>query len=182
MIAIARTVGVGYALLRYKTMRTFRRWASEGAEVSTSVSVEGLECTRVTVQLPSNSFGVDEVTLLEASADTQEVLVDKALDLDASGAEGDPYGVVSWPASRTVASRLLQFDASELRNWTVLELGSGTGLVSLTAALAGAPRVIASDFNPFALKMLEAAAPLQRTRIPHGVLSTLVFGVNKKTG
>ncbi|KAL7465883.1 hypothetical protein ACHAXS_006191 [Conticribra weissflogii] len=60
-----------------------------------------------------------------------------------------------WPSSRT-ASFILesQLDPS----WHVCELGCGPGLPSLTAAKIGAKRVIATDVDELALKMVRAAA------------------------
>ena len=60
-----------------------------------------------------------------------------------------------WPSSRT-ASKIIEryMDPS----WTVCELGCGPGLPSLTAARAGARRVIATDVDGVALGMVRAAA------------------------
>ena len=130
-----------------------------------SIRVDGLEYERVVVNLPSNVYGIQEVTILEASAASQDVMVERALDLEAKGADGDPYGVVAWPAAKTVAVRLLQLSAADMRQWSVLELGAGTGLVSLTAALCGSPRVIATDFNPARLKLIQEAAKMQSATV-----------------
>jgi len=42
----------------------------------------------------------------------------------------------------------------------VVEIGSGTGLVSLAAVAAGAPRVVATDFNALTLDLLNGAVDL----------------------
>jgi predicted nicotinamide N-methyase len=106
---------------------------------------------------------------LEATAESQEVLVDMALALDEGEVNadqklksGDPYGAVLWPAASAVANHLLDFsDRSSsdlpLLGLTVLELGAGTGLVSIAASLGGASSVLATDYEPVPLKLLDYA-------------------------
>ena len=163
MFAVVRCVAFGYGVIRFKTLRSMRRMAASSP--GESISVDGLEYERVVVNLPSNVYGIQEVTILEASAASQDAMVERALDLEAKGADGDPYGVVAWPAAKTVAVRLLQLSAADMRRWSVLELGAGTGLVSLTAALCGSPRVIATDFNPACLKLIQEAAKMQSVTV-----------------
>jgi len=79
---------------------------------------------------------------------------------------GDPYGAVLWPSSVSVAKYLSLLkngaddteDKSLLKDSTVLEIGAGTGLVSITAALGGAKCVIATDYEPIPLTLLRYAA------------------------
>ena len=169
MLSLVRGLGLGYGLLRTKIARSVKRHVA--------VIVDGLECVPVTIDFHDNAFSIRSVTILEASAESQEVLVERALELEATGADGDPYGSVLWPAAKTVCARLLSMDAEELRKMTVLELGTGTGAVSLVAALCGAKTVLATDFNPFALKALERAAEMQKPAIPKDVISTRTFDV-----
>ena len=84
--------------------------------------------------------------LLEADTRVQAALVDAALASDdsAGSAVDDPYGVVLWPAAQVVASALASID---LAGKSVVELGCGTGLVSLTAAACGATSVLATDYR-----------------------------------
>lgn len=144
-------------------------------------AVNGIKC--VEVKIPLNSTIVPLVTVLEATASSQEDLVNMALtmddeddesnEIDSNGLEtklslnvGDPYGAVLWPAASAISNHLLeQFPSdpskdgnSPLHGLTILELGAGTGLVSLTAAMAGASRVIATDYEPIPLTLLEYAA------------------------
>ena len=71
---------------------------------------------------------------------------------------GDPYGAVLWPASLTVASHLLEED-DLVRGKRMLELGAGTGLVSIAAALQGkAQSILATDYEQIPLQLLEYAA------------------------
>ena len=65
-----------------------------------------------------------------------------------------------WPAARAAASFIEQnlptkYSANHM---TVCELGCGPGLPSLAAAAAGASKVIASDLEPLALELVDAAA------------------------
>ena len=60
---------------------------------------------------------------------------------------GDDLGLKTWAASYLLAKRLSTFDSlstSSFRNFKVLELGSGTGLVGLAMAALGA-HVVLSD-------------------------------------
>lgn len=115
------------------------------------------------------------VRILEATSHSQEELVDRALNCSQGDVQEDPYGAVLWPAATTVSNRLCELD---LAGKVVLELGAGTGLVSLVAACRGAARVIASDFNPLTLQVLARTAALQDVGVlPLGVLETRVLDV-----
>ncbi|KAL3910964.1 MAG: hypothetical protein SGARI_001872 [Bacillariaceae sp.] len=127
--------------------------------------VEDVACREVQNELPV----VGTVTVLEATADAQEELVDEVLLLEderdestteARIKEGDPYGSVLWPAAWAVANFLLTTPEirDTLSSTSVLELGTGTGLVSVTLAMAGTQRVAATDYEPLALKLTEYAA------------------------
>jgi predicted nicotinamide N-methyase len=63
-----------------------------------------------------------------------------------------------WPSARVAAQALQIHMRPHLR---VCELGCGPGLPSLTAAQLGAPRVVATDLDPFALQLVEAASQAQ---------------------
>ena len=58
---------------------------------------------------------------------------------------------VFWEPDDTSSMRDWLKDTDRLKNATVLEIGCGTGLVSITAALQGARSVVASDINPAAV-------------------------------
>ena len=111
-------------------------------------SVEGVKCIQVKSTLPD----VGEISILEATADAQEDLVNLALDeaptdMSLSLSHADPYGAVLWPAATAVARTILLEKHKWLENKVVCELGAGTGLVSLAAAAGGARKVIATDYE-----------------------------------
>ena len=132
--------------------------------------VDGVSCREVSIEVG----GVGPITILEATAESQEVLVDAALALDEDEVteggpsvkleKGDPYGSVLWPAASAVANHLLATgttctkDDKSIGQQTLLELGTGTGLVALAAARAGYGRVIATDYETVPLQLLQYSA------------------------
>lgn len=159
--------------------RRNRNWsvlfvANDGVSASSSTSimtafhtVQGVICREVTNELPV----IGTVVVLEATADAQEELVDECLELEEEKnegdgtqkmriAEGDPYGAVLWPAAWAVSNYLLSEPdlRDNLSSLSILELGTGTGLVSIAAAMGGAKRVLATDYEPLALELTRYAA------------------------
>ena len=129
--------------------------------------VNDIVCVEIPMEIPT----IGSVVVLEATAEAQEHLVNLALEEEeedknhptinsAKLKAGDPYGAVLWPAAYAVAAHILNNDLykSSLSNTTVLELGAGTGLVSLALSLAGAKKVIATDYEAIPLQLLEYAA------------------------
>jgi predicted nicotinamide N-methyase len=115
--------------------------------------VDGIECVEVTIDIPL----VGPITILEATVESQEDLVN--MSLEDSGTQlnaGDPYGTVLWPAASAVAAYMLKNNL--VRDSSVLELGSGTGLVSIAASLGGASHVLATDYESVPLRLLEYAS------------------------
>jgi predicted nicotinamide N-methyase len=70
-----------------------------------------------------------------------------------------PFWGVAWPGGQALARYLLDH-AATIAGRTVLDFGSGSGLVAIAAARAGAARVIACETDPFgqAAIALNAAA------------------------
>jgi predicted nicotinamide N-methyase len=68
---------------------------------------------------------------------------------DAGGTGTDPpFWAAAWPGGQALARAVL--DAPSLvAGRTVLDLGSGSGLVAIAAALAGAAEVVASEVDPY---------------------------------
>jgi predicted nicotinamide N-methyase len=59
-----------------------------------------------------------------------------------------PFWAAAWPGGQALARYVL--DSPEVvAGRTVLDLGAGSGLVGIAAAVAGAARVIASDVDPY---------------------------------
>ena len=96
------------------------------------------------------------------------------------GVEEDPYGSVLWPSAKTVSLRLLNPEF-ELKGKTVLELGTGTGLCSMVAAMGGAKKVLATDYNLFALALLDKACSLQSNLLPPNIIETAFFDVKDES-
>lgn len=65
-----------------------------------------------------------------------------------------------WPAAWAVSNYLLSEPdlRDNLSSLSILELGTGTGLVSLATAMGGAKRVLATDYEPLALELTRYAA------------------------
>ena len=122
-----------------------------------------------------------QVTILEGDLETQGKLVSIALDdsVPHHAPDADPYGAVLWPAAMPVAEIVVGLiqDGSVGR---VFELGCGTGLVSLAATVAGASNVIATDYNPVTLSILDAAIGhnFEKDEKLRSRLSTTVYDVS----
>lgn len=95
------------------------------------------------------------VSVLEAADPDSLVLDGHALAND----DCDVYGAMLWPSSYAVASSLVaDLQSSDAARTRVVELGCGPGLPSLAALAAGAGEVIACDWSPLALELVERAA------------------------
>src|ERR1700687_5396117 len=70
-----------------------------------------------------------------------------------------PYWAFAWAGGQALARYLLDNPAT-VAGARVLDLGSGSGLVAIAAAKAGAARVLAADIDKFAVRAigLNAAA------------------------
>ena len=149
-----------------------RRSTHSGSLHATSHRVDNFLCNEVRVDF--NVRGIQSIIILEADAESQEALITIALDDKSIAAEEDPYGSVLWPSAKTVSMRLLELN---LAGKSILELGTGTGLVSLAAALSGAQSVLATDYSLFSLSLLDRAKTLQLSAVPEGVLTTQFLDV-----
>jgi len=89
---------------------------------------------------------VPEVQLLVAA---DVVALWEAMAEERGGAMSEPpFWAAAWPGGQALARLVL--DRPELvAGRTVLDLGSGSGLVAVAAALAGASGVVASEIDPF---------------------------------
>ncbi|RDB23258.1 Protein-lysine N-methyltransferase EFM6 [Hypsizygus marmoreus] len=85
--------------------------------------------------LPNQSRSIHDETLhLTFPSPSQALPISISLAVDASPG----CGGIAWPAGQVLSSYLVKKGPSFLSNKTVLELGSGTGLVGLVAAKLGA--------------------------------------------
>ncbi|WP_211435192.1 50S ribosomal protein L11 methyltransferase [Blastococcus sp. DSM 46786] len=98
---------------------------------------------------------VPEVELLVAG---DVVALWEAMETEHGRTSTDPpFWAAAWPGGQAVARHVL--DHPELvAGRTVLDLGAGSGLVAVAAALAGAGAVLASDVDPFALTAIAVNA------------------------
>jgi predicted nicotinamide N-methyase len=92
-----------------------------------------------------------QVTIFDGSA------TDERPDRASHDAKVDPYASILWPSSLAAAMELPGLISP---GHYVLDLGSGTGLATLTAARLGA-YATAYDHDRFALRLIEEAAHLQ---------------------
>jgi len=120
--------------------------------------VPALSATELQIPISSSL----NVNLFEADLPSQGKFVDEALDDNTArgSAAEDPYGTVLWPAAQVVASWLVEkLEATDGPN-AIIELGAGTGCVSVAAAACGAD-VVATDYREEPLRLVRSSA--QRT-------------------
>jgi predicted nicotinamide N-methyase len=87
-----------------------------------------------------------------------------------------PFWGVAWPGGRALARYLLDHPAV-VAGRSVLDLGSGSGLVAIAAAMAGAVTVTASETAPLARTAIELNAAANRVAAPAWVGDVLGSGV-----
>ncbi|MGH7031455.1 MAG: class I SAM-dependent methyltransferase [Stellaceae bacterium] len=81
---------------------------------------------------------------------------------EASLAQGDvppPYWAFAWAGGQALA-RYLLYHPERVAGRSVLDFGSGSGLVAIAAAIAGAGPVLAAEIDPFAAAAIAANAAL----------------------
>ncbi len=89
---------------------------------------------------------VPEVTL-QVAADV--VALWEAIEADRGTTPTEPpFWAAAWPGGQALARYVLDVPAT-VAGRSILDLGSGSGLVAVAAALAGADRVVASEIDPF---------------------------------
>lgn len=77
-----------------------------------------------------------------------------------------PYWAVAWPGGQAIARYVLD-NRRHVVGRKVLDCGSGSGLVAIAAAAAGAREVVAVDCDPSAVAAIEANAAINGV---HGVI------------
>ncbi len=73
-------------------------------------------------------------------------------ELEAEGVP-PPYWAFAWAGGQALARYLLD-RADVVRDKRVLDFGSGSGLVAIAAAIAGARAILAADIDPFAVEAI----------------------------
>ncbi len=92
--------------------------------------------------------------ILEFWQQTEVALYARAV---ATGDTPPPYWAFAWPGGQALARYILD-RRSEFAGKCVLDFGSGSGLVAIAAALAGAAPVIGAEIDPGALIAMEINA------------------------
>lgn len=95
----------------------------------------------------------------------------------AMGSAQPPFWAVAWVGGQALARYTLDH-AALVRGRTVLDVGSGSGLCAIAAAMAGAQRVDASDVDPCARAAIRINARLNGVRIA-AVLDDLVGAASR---
>jgi predicted nicotinamide N-methyase len=89
---------------------------------------------------------VPEVTLRVAD---DVVALWEALEQEHTGPGSEPpFWAAAWPGGQALARYVLDHP-DVVAGRTVLDLGSGSGLVAVAAAMCGAARVVASEVDPY---------------------------------
>jgi predicted nicotinamide N-methyase len=106
-----------------------------------------------------------------------EVLLHQADDLhglwEAVGGDAPPYWAFPWLGGQALARYVLDHDV--VRSRRVLDLATGSGLVAVGAALAGAADVLAVDVDPLAVQAVAANAAVNGVRV-RALLADLLDG------
>jgi predicted nicotinamide N-methyase len=91
-------------------------------------------------------------------------LADEPFDLWERTGENLPYWAFAWPGGQAVARYVLDNPAL-VAGRTVLDLASGSGLVAIAAALAGATTVTATDIDPLAIEAISTNAQVNNVSV-----------------
>jgi predicted nicotinamide N-methyase len=75
------------------------------------------------------------------------------------GAVPPPFWAFAWAGGQALARYLLD-NPETVAGREVLDIGSGSGIVAIAAAKAGASRIVAADIDPFAAAAIALNAPL----------------------
>jgi predicted nicotinamide N-methyase len=97
---------------------------------------------------------VPEVRLLLAE---DSVVLWARLEADAGRALPPPFWATAWPGGQALARYVLDHPTT-VAGRQVLDLASGSGLVAIAAAFAGAALVTANDVDPYAMAAISSNA------------------------
>lgn len=104
------------------------------------------------------AIGLDRLRLVQAPLvpELRLLLAEDAIvwwarmEADAGAALSAPFWATAWPGGQALARYILDHPAT-VTGRRVLDLASGSGLVAIAAATAGAAAVTANDIDPYAL-------------------------------
>ena len=82
-----------------------------------------------------------------------------------------PFWAFAWPGGQALARHILDHPTL-VRGKAILDFGSGSGLVAIAAALAGARLIAASDIDPFAQAAIGLNA--RANRVSLNILSDII--------
>ncbi len=82
----------------------------------------------------------------------------------ARGSVPPPYWAFAWAGGQALARYLLD-NPGTVAGREVLDFGSGSGIVAIAAAKAGADRVAAAEIDPFAAAAIALNAPLNKVAV-----------------
>jgi len=86
------------------------------------------------------------------------------LEAEAKSAAPAPYWASAWAGGQALARYLLDHP-EVVAGKRVLDVGSGSGLAAIAAALAGASAVTANDIDPYAIAAIRANAEVNRVSL-----------------
>jgi predicted nicotinamide N-methyase len=84
---------------------------------------------------------------------------------DHGAGQPPPFWAFAWPGGQALARYVLDHPGV-VAGRTVLDLGSGSGLVAIAAVLAGAASVLASEIDPLAAAAIRLNAAVNGVRVP----------------
>lgn len=124
--------------------------------------------------LPSPLPEVEQIKLWLVNPD---VLAARLADEDIAKVFAEPaYWSFCWASGQALASKILHHPEI-VKDKVVLDFGSGSGVVAIAAAMAGAKKVIACDCDPGALLAIEANAKLNQVEL---ILVDDFFAIDEK--
>lgn len=138
--------------------RTEQRLAACASFVAANSTLRPVpQVPQISLHLASDAFIVWEAAEREAGESDQP----------------PPFWAFAWPGGLALARYVLD-NPEHVAGRTVLDLGSGSGLTAIAAAMAGASAVLASEPDPFAVAAigLNAAA----NRVPIAVTGDVLDG------
>ncbi|MET8154525.1 class I SAM-dependent methyltransferase [Actinoplanes sp. NPDC049668] len=143
--------GAPYAVATYSPLQ--RRLLRNASFPARAPQQDALKMTPVPMVPEVHLFLAEDAVLLWARLETE-----------AGGPLPAPYWATAWPGGQALARYVL--DHPELvEGRRVLDLASGSGLVAIAAAQAGAAEVTANDVDGYAIAAIQANANANGERI-----------------